>query len=116
MLGPPIIFMKLPYWTKSAGTGGKIKTPEDFIVREILHRKYFARYKTAGRVEKREGKYNIFLLRKKGVTTHRALRIVSQKFGAEKIGFAGLKDKYAVTEQYITIKGGQNFSDAGIEL
>lgn len=107
--------MKLPYWTKSNGIKGRIEKPEDFVVKEILHRKYFTKYKTSGNVKKSEGRYNLFLLRKKGMTTHKALQIISKRFNS-KIGFAGLKDKFAVTEQYITMRNGENFAENGIEL
>ncbi|MBI2578659.1 MAG: tRNA pseudouridine(13) synthase TruD [Candidatus Aenigmarchaeota archaeon] len=106
----------LPYWTRSAGTGGKIKSPEDFIVKETIHRKYFAKYRTAGGVSRKEGKYDLFLLRKRNMTTHEALALLRKRFGAGKIGFAGLKDKKAVTEQHITMEGGSDFKENGIEL
>ena len=106
----------LPYWTKSSGIKGVIKSEEDFIVKEIIHRKYFAKYVTSGPVRKEKGKYNLFLLRKKGITTHHALKIISKKFGVSKIGFAGLKDKHAITEQYITMLNGNDFKERNIEL
>lgn len=111
-----IYFMKLPYWTVSTGVDGKIKSPEDFVVKEIIHKKYFAKYKTSESVKKLEGKYNIFLLRKKNITTHKALSIIAKKFGIRKIGFAGLKDKRAITEQYITMLNGNDFKERNIEL
>ncbi|MBI4018561.1 MAG: tRNA pseudouridine(13) synthase TruD [Candidatus Aenigmarchaeota archaeon] len=107
--------MKLPYWTRSAGAGGKIKSPEDFIVKELLHRKYFARYATQGGVRRKEGKYGLFLLKKRNMTTRDAVQILRRKFGGP-IGFAGLKDKKAVTEQYITMREGTDFLEENIEL
>lgn len=108
--------MRLPYWTKSAGSGGAVLGPDDFVVKELLHRKYFAKYSTSGKVSRRTGKYNLFLLRKRGMTTHSALEIIRKKFAPRRIGFAGLKDKKAVTEQYITMEGGHDFSEENIEL
>lgn len=110
------ILMRLPYWTKTPGTGGILKSEEDFIVKEIIHRKYFAKYRTAGKVSREPGKYNLFLLRKRNMTTHEALELLRKRFGSGKIGFAGLKDKKAVTEQYVTMEGGGEFKDENISL
>lgn len=106
----------LPYWTKAGGIGGKIERPEDFLVKEIIHRKYFSKFSRKSKVEKTEGRYGIFVLRKRNLTTHQAVRAVSKEFGTVRIGFAGLKDKFAVTEQYITVEGGSGFSASGMEL
>jgi tRNA pseudouridine13 synthase len=40
------------------------------------------------------------------MTTHKALRLIAKKMSiaVSDIGYAGLKDKFAVTEQYVTIK------------
>ncbi len=74
----------------------KIKeNPEDFYVKEI---------KTLNLKEK--GKYAYFILKKKDLTTIDALREVSRKLKIplKSIGFGGLKDKKAITEQYISIE------------
>ncbi len=90
------------YWTRSKGTGGSIK---DFIVEEIPSRKFFAKFtRTNSGIENIKGPYTLALLKKRGITTHDAIKFLSKKFGAE-IGYAGLKDKHAVTSQYITVKG-----------
>ena len=68
--------MKYHYWTKARGIGGRIDTPEDFRVKEILHQKYFAKYKVSSTVVKAKGKYNLFLLRKRNMTTQNALKIL----------------------------------------
>lgn len=71
---------------------------EDFIVKEI------------GNVNAAEnGQYSYFLLRKTNYSSVRALEILSEKLNIplKNIGFAGNKDKNAVTEQKISIK---NFS------
>ncbi len=106
----------LPFWTKTPGVSGKIKEPENFVVKEMLPKKFFTKYKTSGIVQKKEGKYNLFLLKKRNMTTHSALEKIRKKFRVEKIGFAGLKDKHAVTEQYLTMKNGNEFKENGIEL
>jgi tRNA(Glu) U13 pseudouridine synthase TruD len=70
--------------------------PEDFIVREhALHS--FA-----------PGPYKVYLLRKKNWNTEDCLQYLAHKLRVQRkdIGYAGNKDKRAVTEQYITIKNG----------
>ncbi len=75
----------------------KIKTkPEDFFVKEIKSLDL-----------KKTGEYACFLLTKKGENTIDIIRKISRKFRIpiKNIGFAGLKDKEAVTQQYISIAG-----------
>ncbi len=70
--------------------------PEDFIVKEI------------GNVPLgREGKYLYFLLKKRNLNTIDAIRELARKvhLPEKSLGFAGNKDKKAVTEQYISITG-----------
>lgn len=71
------------------------KKPEDFYVKEI---------KTLNLKDK--GEYVYFLLKKEDITTLDAVRHISRRFGIplKNIGFAGLKDKKAITEQYLSIK------------
>jgi tRNA pseudouridine13 synthase len=83
------------------------QTPEDFVVEEIIELKLD------------DGDYAYFWLRKKGYTTVRALEKVSGflKCRLRDIGFAGNKDKQAVTKQAISIKdsgrriGGSRFDN-----
>ncbi len=89
----------------------KIKQiPEDFIVKEISDIK-------AG-----NGQYAYFLLKKTSYTTIDALQILSNKFKVrlKHFGFAGNKDRNAVTEQKISISRGsrnlENFEFNNIEL
>jgi len=73
----------------------RIKTkPEDFVVEEVPLLE-----------PKDEGKYHLVRLKKRDVSTLEALRVLSrfEKIPLKKIGFAGLKDRYAVTTQYLTI-------------
>jgi len=75
----------------------KIKQiPEDFFVKEISNVK----------IEK-EGNYSYFLLRKKNWNTIAAVGRIANLFGvpARLIGFAGNKDKIAVTEQVCSVLG-----------
>ena len=73
--------------------------PEDFIVKELSN------------VEvKNSGEYSYFTLIKRNYTTQRAIEAVSKELRVpqKKIGFAGTKDKYAVTYQTISVKGNFN--------
>jgi len=74
----------------------KIKEkPEDFYVKEIKNLEI-----------KPQGRFAYFLLWKRDITTFEALKEVARalKVPIERIGFGGLKDKRAVTEQYISIE------------
>lgn len=72
------------------------KHPEDFIVREITNLSF-----------KDSGNYLVCILKKKDYTTIRAVEQIAKSLGVKvkDIGFAGIKDKNAVTEQYISVKG-----------
>jgi tRNA pseudouridine13 synthase len=74
------------------------KIPEDFIVEEIAPK---------SRLLKESGKYLICLLKKKSLTTHEIIEIISKKLNLpiKNIGYAGIKDKNAITIQYISLKG-----------
>ena len=69
--------------------------PEDFIVREQLD------------LDLCTGRYSYFLLKKKNLTTYRAITLVCQKLhlNPKDVGYAGLKDRHALTYQYISIRG-----------
>ena len=74
----------------------KIKQiPEDFIVNEINNLAI-----------DNNGQYSYFLLKKRNYNTLRAIQIIAQKAGinGKNIGFAGNKDKNAVTEQIISTR------------
>jgi len=74
----------------------KIKQePEDFFVKEIINLK-----------TKDEGEYTYFILKKKNYTTLRALQHIAEQLGVQlkRFGFAGTKDKKAVTEQAVSAK------------
>ncbi len=77
---------------------GKIKiAPEDFRVEEVVDIKI-----------KESGNYSYYLLTKKNINTLLAIDLIEKfwKISRNKIGFCGLKDKRAVTTQYISIKNG----------
>ena len=76
------------------GTGGRIRvSPDDFQVREI------PLYEPQG-----SGSHAYVLVRKEGLTT-RDLVVALMGAGLEEkqIGVAGLKDKYAITEQWLSV-------------
>jgi len=75
----------------------KLKSiPEDFIVKEIANHNLTS-----------QGKYAVCLLKKKEYNTMKAVQRIADtlKIPVKDIGFAGTKDKKAITEQYISIKG-----------
>ncbi len=100
--------------SSSIGIGGAIKSrPEDFVVEEIT---------TAGKVVsagKRyegldlgfttctEGEFTLFVLQKKGWNTIQALKEIARKCGRgiRSVGFAGTKDRNAVSTQLCSIFG-----------
>ncbi len=71
--------------------------PEHFIVNEIAHLNLVP-----------EGDYGIFTLIKKDYTTEEAINIIAKhlKLQPKAIGFAGNKDKRAITFQFISIPNG----------
>ncbi|HLC50666.1 MAG TPA: tRNA pseudouridine(13) synthase TruD [Candidatus Nanoarchaeia archaeon] len=81
----------------------KIKQlPEDFIVNEISS------------IKAENGFYSYYSMKKRNFTTVGALEFLSRKLGIplKNFGFAGNKDKNAVTEQKISIfKGGKNLEN-----
>ena len=85
--------------------------PEDFEVEEV-----------SSVDMKGEGKYSYFKLKKKNFTTQYALEILSDKINKplKYFGFAGNKDKNAVSTQYISIYYGgkslENFEFKDLEL
>lgn len=83
------------YATRADGIGGTIKTiPADFFVREVTNR-----------TEGDDGKYLIAELTKQNWDTHSVVREISNRLrvSRNRIGFAGTKDKFAVTTQKISI-------------
>ncbi len=70
------------------------QVPEDFLVEEIPSAR-----------DEGEGNYSYFALEKKNLNTLRALRLVARALGIgmERIGWAGNKDKNALTKQLISI-------------
>jgi tRNA pseudouridine13 synthase len=87
----------LYYMSSAEGTGGRIKVfPEDFSVTEI----------SRGPPEEPEGKFTIAKVTSTNWETNRMVRLLSRSLGIsrEKIGFAGTKDKRAVTSQLMSFE------------
>jgi tRNA(Glu) U13 pseudouridine synthase TruD len=99
--------------------GKYLKTPEDFVVEEIIDTKFLKKFsRTSEGVERTKGKYFLCLLKKRNMTTEQALKTIAKKLGIPKkdIGYAGLKDKFAVTTQYITTPLCHEFEEKNISI
>ena len=74
--------------------------PEDFIVEEV------SRLAPGGRGA-REGPYGLYRLRKRSITTPEAVRRVARagRIDPGRIRYSGLKDRHAITVQFVTIFG-----------
>ena len=89
----------------------KIKTvPEDFVVEEVLNVPL-----------RREGTYRVYKLVKKGLETNEALKKVARSSNVPSsfVSYCGLKDKNAVTTQYIAVPSDRRLeapSDERIKL
>ncbi|NLV26452.1 MAG: tRNA pseudouridine(13) synthase TruD [Methanomicrobiales archaeon] len=82
------------YTTDTPGTGGTLRTsPDDFLVEEI------------GDHPLKSGPYLVCKLTKTNWDQHRAVKALASGLGMshQRIGFAGTKDKRAVTTQYISL-------------
>jgi tRNA pseudouridine13 synthase len=88
----------LPYLTSGLpGIGGVMREkPEDFVVEEV------PAYEPCG-----QGEHVMAEIEKSTMTTHDAIREIARALGVDSrdIGYAGLKDKFAVTRQWLTIPG-----------
>ncbi|MBI2076693.1 MAG: tRNA pseudouridine(13) synthase TruD [Candidatus Aenigmarchaeota archaeon] len=85
------------YWTKSKGIGGFLEKPDDFAVREIIEPKFLRKF-NAGKDER---KYTLFLVKKRNLTTQEMIKKLAS-LGFRDIGYAGLKDKFSVSWQYVS--------------
>ncbi len=88
----------LPYLTEDlAGIGGTLKeVAEDFIVEEIPV------YTPSG-----EGDHLFLWIEKRGVSAQFLVKILSEqlRINARDIGVAGMKDRHAVTRQFVSVPG-----------
>ena len=89
--------MKERYLTADLpGIGGLIKErPDDFVVEEL------PLYPPCG-----EGEHTFFEIRKVGLPTFEAVRLIARALGVSptRIGYAGLKDARAVTRQILSVQ------------
>jgi tRNA pseudouridine13 synthase len=67
-----------------------------------------------------EGAFALYRLEKRGIGTPEAIRVVARawRLGPRDFGYAGLKDKYGVTGQVVSVRSGprRNFSGKGFTL
>jgi len=99
--------MKFRKYTKAKGIKGELKSPEDFVVKELIEKKFLKRFtRTENGVQRTRGPYTLFLMKKINLNTEDAIKIIAKEFDIKEddIGYAGLKDRNAITYQYITIK------------
>lgn len=88
-------FSQFRYLSEKPGIGGRIKVfPEDFVVIEEPLPSIFEGRKEA-----------IFLLKKRNWDTMAAVKEIAKRAGISyhEVGFAGTKDRHAVTYQYISV-------------
>ncbi len=88
------------------------QTPRDFVVEEI------PLYEFSG-----EGEHLILFVRKKNLSTNEMIGQIARYLGIKnrEIGYAGLKDKHAMTKQYISVhkkyeEALENFNFDGIKI
>jgi tRNA pseudouridine13 synthase len=77
------------------GVGGELRCcPEDFLVEEV------PQYEPTG-----QGEHRYLFIEKRGLPTLEATAIIARHMGVRRrdVGYAGLKDKHAVTRQWISI-------------
>lgn len=72
--------------------------PEDFIVKEVMDLSFVGE----------SGSYSYYLLRKRNLNFFDAVSVLFEKWKVtrDRLGFSGIKDKRAITEQYISIREG----------
>lgn len=101
--------MELPYLIRDfAGIGGKIKQrPEDFFVQEL------PLYEPSG-----EGEHLYVEIQKVKLSTFEAVNRLARACGVSPhdIGYAGMKDTFAVTRQIFSIRGVDEQRLANVEL
>jgi tRNA pseudouridine13 synthase len=95
-LAPP------PAWGAPLGLGVLRSMPEDFEVEEIL-----------GFAAGGEGPHALLLVRKRGANTEWVARELARAAGVKpfEVGFAGLKDRNAVTTQHFTVPRGKRAAE-----
>lgn len=71
------------------------KIPEDFLVKEIAESDFLG-----------NGKYSVFLMKKKNYNSEDAVQQIAKSLHIQRkyVGYAGNKDRNAITKQFISIK------------
>ncbi|OUJ18660.1 tRNA(Glu) U13 pseudouridine synthase TruD [Methanonatronarchaeum thermophilum] len=90
------------YSSMEDGVEGNLKkSAEDFIVREVISNQY----EEYNEEKFSEYEHTAFKVKAKNWETNNLIREISDRLGVSKnrVGFAGTKDKKAITEQYMTI-------------
>ena len=93
---PDDVTAALPFAHGGAPLSGRMRvSPEDFQVEEQLG------YSPSG-----DGEHDWLLIRKRGLNTTDVQRLLARHAGVKPVavGFAGLKDRHAVTTQYFTVQ------------
>ena len=111
--------------SKCSGMSGKIKqSPDDFVVREITrsgHALELGRAYTAGELgeeEAPEGKHITFVLQKRNWNTMNAVEAVGKWMGRgrKSLGYAGTKDRFAVTVQLASVFHPEPFDMSSVRI
>ena len=94
-------------WGDPLGSGLLRSTPEDFEVEEIL-----------GFAAGGEGPHALLRVRKRGANTEWVARELARAAGAKpfEVGFAGMKDRNAVTTQHFTVPRGKRAAEEFLGL
>ena len=94
-------------WGEPLGSGVLRAVPEDFEVDEIL-----------GFAASGEGPHALLRVRKRGANTEWVARELARAAGVKpfEVGFAGLKDRNAVTTQHFTVPRGKRAAEEFIGL
>ena len=101
------------YATNFKGIGGKIKKNNaDFLVDEVLEPKVL---ESLTKTQDSNNKYAIYILKKDGIDTIHAIQQIQKSIG-QRISYLGLKDKYASTNQYISLRRMQHNAPLEIKL
>ena len=93
------------FFSKTSGIGGKLrKQSEDFVVEEVVS--IPGRSHWIWMQHNPNGKHQIVKIKAKNWDTHVLVKELSRKLniGQKSIGFAGTKDKRAITTQHFSIK------------
>ena len=105
------------FFSKTSGIGGKLrKKSEDFNVEEVVS--IPGRSHWIWMQESSNGKHQIVKIKAKNWDTHVLVKELSRKLniGQKSIGFAGTKDKRAITTQHFSVKTSrENLSAINLE-